>query len=106
MPFPQLNGMYCIEHIVTLYRLPRLLNTNNRGATNNKHGDCTTGALIKRAQWLLQLLPPSVARTEAMLVAVVLVAVKMTFALDGPYITAWIKAWSSFWPPDTPWIET
>ena len=25
LPFPQLNGPYCIEHIITFYRLPSLL---------------------------------------------------------------------------------
>lgn len=24
LPFPQLNGPYCVEHIITFYRLPRL----------------------------------------------------------------------------------
>ena len=24
LPFPQLNGPYCIEHIITFYRLPSL----------------------------------------------------------------------------------
>lgn len=64
-----------------------------------------TGALTKRAQLLLSQVPADIVRTEILLVSVVVLAVKMTFDFDGEYIKAWLRAWSVYWPSDTPWVD-
>lgn len=106
LPFPQLNGPYCVEHIITFYRLPRLFlplfSTFVLLSSTTTH---ITGALTKRAQLLLSQVPADIVRTEILLVSVVVLAVKMTFDFDGEYIKAWLRAWSVYWPSDTPWVD-
>lgn len=66
---------------------------------------CSTGVLIKRAQLLLSQVPTDIVRTEILLVSTVVLAVKMTFDFYGPFVTAWLRAWSVYWPADTPWVD-